>query len=342
MNGLYVHRNLSGTSSRGHRQFLLGTCLLAAATFARAASGTTLEQLFEGSSVDVGNSQFSDWQLVSLDSTTILKPDLSQIEVEPLANDFSNPGMQFDANGQLSIVGINSIDLEFRFRVHVLAGGNDLTNDALALSGIRFGSSGGLAIITDEASDRSGNNLGPTLVVKDEGSNFTQSHGTSAFAPQSDVFVVTSVSIHGQSTADEINLASFTQGFAQTGPAILPGDYNQDGAVDTADYVVWRDHLGEPAGTLPNDVDGGPIGQAQYDTWRAKFGNTELSASAALRRAAVHEPSSWLLLAIASAGLIGPIRRVVQRRDCDSEANGGFYSGDDFAAGRSEDVGQDT
>ena len=38
----------------------------------------------------------------------------------------------------------------------------------------------------------------------------------------------------------------------------LAGDYNDDGAVDAADYVVWR------------KIDGS---QAGYDMWRANFGS---------------------------------------------------------------------
>ncbi|MGI9427235.1 MAG: hypothetical protein ACR2NM_01160, partial [Bythopirellula sp.] len=52
----------------------------------------------------------------------------------------------------------------------------------------------------------------------------------------------------------------------------LPGDYNNDGSVDAADYVVWRDLLGAVAGTLPNDIDGGSIGSLQYTTWKAHYG----------------------------------------------------------------------
>ena len=50
----------------------------------------------------------------------------------------------------------------------------------------------------------------------------------------------------------------------------FPGDYNDDDFVDAADYVAWRKNVGEPAGTLPNDIDGGTIGPPQYDTWRAQ------------------------------------------------------------------------
>ncbi|MEO1496750.1 MAG: PQQ-dependent sugar dehydrogenase [Planctomycetota bacterium] len=55
-------------------------------------------------------------------------------------------------------------------------------------------------------------------------------------------------------------------------PPPIDGDYNQDGVVDLSDYTVWRDAVGQPAGTLPNDPDGGVIGEDQYQTWIANFG----------------------------------------------------------------------
>jgi parallel beta-helix repeat protein len=60
--------------------------------------------------------------------------------------------------------------------------------------------------------------------------------------------------------------------------AILPGDFNRDGAVNAADYVVWRKTGG---------------GQANYDLWRANFGRTAGSgASVGLTSANSVEPSS--------------------------------------------------
>lgn len=57
-------------------------------------------------------------------------------------------------------------------------------------------------------------------------------------------------------------------------PAItanFPGDYNDDGVVDAADYVVWRKNEGT-MNTLPHDPNGGIIDSDQYNTWRANFG----------------------------------------------------------------------
>ncbi len=83
-------------------------------------------------------------------------------------------------------------------------------------------------------------------------------------------------------------------------PDGLAGDYNDDGVVDAADYTVWRDHQGARAGSLPNDIDGGPIGEAQYSTWTTQFG-AKLSPLPAVSAASVPEPSTGALLAFGAA-----------------------------------------
>ena len=75
--------------------------------------------------------------------------------------------------------------------------------------------------------------------------------------------------------------------------AMLLGDYNENGAVDAADYVVWRNQMG--SGTaLPNDDTPG-VGNDDYTRWRARFGNT-LAGSSAEAAVAVPEPAAiWML-----------------------------------------------
>ncbi len=51
-----------------------------------------------------------------------------------------------------------------------------------------------------------------------------------------------------------------------------PGDFNGDYAVDHADYAVWRDNLGGPAGSIENNLVPGPIGVGAYQTWKENFG----------------------------------------------------------------------
>ncbi|MGL4512816.1 MAG: beta strand repeat-containing protein [Lacipirellulaceae bacterium] len=108
---------------------------------------------------------------------------------------------------------------------------------------------------------------------------------------------------------DTISLPSLAQGSewrveytptAVTLSVFLAGDYNEDGYVDAADYTVWRDNEGAPAGALPNDVDGGTIGAAQYATWRANYGIGAGNGSVS-----IPEPSSILL----TLTLLGACRR---------------------------------
>ena len=61
--------------------------------------------------------------------------------------------------------------------------------------------------------------------------------------------------------------------FMNFAAAGVHGDYNNNGTVDAADYVVWRDNL-NTTNTLPNDPNGGTIDTDQFNTWRANFGKT--------------------------------------------------------------------
>jgi hypothetical protein len=85
-------------------------------------------------------------------------------------------------------------------------------------------------------------------------------------------------------------LAVYAVGFTPPG---VQGDYNNNGVVDAADYVLWRD-----GGPLQNEVDTpGTVNPADYDAWRARFGNT----SGAGAGGAVPEPAVGMLLFIAAA-----------------------------------------
>jgi dienelactone hydrolase len=70
--------------------------------------------------------------------------------------------------------------------------------------------------------------------------------------------------------------------------AALRGDYNYDGNVDAADYVVWRKSDGSSAG---------------YETWRANFGKTAGNGSAASANATVPELATMVMLIVAAAGV---------------------------------------
>jgi hypothetical protein len=87
----------------------------------------------------------------------------------------------------------------------------------------------------------------------------------------------------------------------------LAGDYNEDGKVDAADYVVWRKN-NATNNPLPNDDNlGSPIGPDHYDLWAANFGSMAPGSGSSL--AAVPEPSAILL-----CGLGAIVLRCARRR----------------------------
>jgi hypothetical protein len=100
-------------------------------------------------------------------------------------------------------------------------------------------------------------------------------------------------------------IVEYNSGLLQATPNVLKGDYNRDGAVDAADYVVWRDQVGTEGRNLIADGNrNGMIDQGDYDVWKANFG---LSAgSGAVANGSVPEPaSSSLLLLAATAWCLG-------------------------------------
>jgi hypothetical protein len=79
--------------------------------------------------------------------------------------------------------------------------------------------------------------------------------------------------------------------------AELDGDYNDNGMVDAADYVAWRDKLGQSV-TLPNDPTPGTVDDTDYTVWRMNFGTDAAALGVA---AGVPEPTSLMLAAGAVA-----------------------------------------
>jgi hypothetical protein len=72
-----------------------------------------------------------------------------------------------------------------------------------------------------------------------------------------------------------------------TTPDGIPGDFNLNGIIDAADYVVWRKNAGT---------------QADYNLWRSHFGQPAAAGAVATANAGVPEPATALILMFAAAG----------------------------------------
>ena len=121
-----------------------------------------------------------------------------------------------------------------------------------------------------------------------------------------------------------------------------PGDYNSNGNVDVADYTSWRDTLGQIVNNPGDGADGnksGTIDAGDYTVWKTNYGKVNGagllnsgvlngvvryqafsgSGSGALGSSQVPEPSSLVLAAALTCGLLATRRRfnlVVKRQLC--------------------------
>lgn len=273
---------------------LLSAVALASGTLHEAAYGATLQTLLSGGTIVVGNSMFHDWQLLTSDATNGVPPIPSLISVDPLADDPLHPGLQFTTTSQLAVSGINAIDVIVQFRVDALAGSSSFTGHSLTLTGIAFGTHGGIAYVSDELTSYLGADSGAAVAIVDKMSDVSQLNNTSTFSPRAGLIVAANVFITGLASGDSINLTSFNQRFTQNGPMPVAGDYNENGTVDAADYAVWRRLTGTGL-PLPNNPLGGTIGPDQYNLWRANFGKSS-SGAAAGAFTQVPEPSGVILI----------------------------------------------
>lgn len=117
---------------------------------------------------------------------------------------------------------------------------------------------------------------------------------------------IAQVRIYNDALTETEVLQNFSVGLTM---AAVPGDYNNDGVVDAADYTVWRDRLGQVF-PLPNEVSGitpGTVTQEDYTAWKARFGNTP-GSTAIVAGYAVPEPAS------AATGMLAVIACVFMRR----------------------------
>ena len=138
-----------------------------------------------------------------------------------------------------------------------------------------------------------GNLEGSTLIAANGGS---LSLGTPIdpllLSDESDLLIQFSVASGGGADG-----SSFFGGilFSAGGVSTLPGDFNNDGSVDAADYTVWRDGLGTT------------FVQSDYDVWVANFGNSLPSSGTS-----VPEPGTLALFTLGLARIATSRNRMIR------------------------------
>jgi hypothetical protein len=85
---------------------------------------------------------------------------------------------------------------------------------------------------------------------------------------------------------------------------VVQGDYNGDGVVDGADYVMWRRNIGSEVET---DIDGdhsGRVDDGDFDVWRKSYGG-QPAGGVALSQNAIPEPATFSTLVAAGLAFLG-------------------------------------
>jgi hypothetical protein len=94
---------------------------------------------------------------------------------------------------------------------------------------------------------------------------------------------------------------------------LLPGDYNDDGFVNAADYTIWRNSLGQET-ALPNEDDTpGAVTDEDYAVWKAHFGESTGSGSGAAGAHSVPESASVMLMGLGSPMIVSFAGRTRRR-----------------------------
>lgn len=105
------------------------------------------------------------------------------------------------------------------------------------------------------------------------------------------------------------SFVQFSASNVVVGPYSATGDYNIDGIVDAADYVVWRDSLNQAGLEVAADGNtNGKIDAGDFDVWKAEFG-TVIPPTGAGASVSIPEPESSFLFVLAATGSLCCRRR---------------------------------
>jgi PEP-CTERM motif-containing protein len=175
----------------------------------------TLGELVGGGSIVIDDKSFDNWFVDDFSTIPVIT---SGIQVLALDDQSLNTGLQFNANGQFSVTGLDLIDLDIGFSVSTLDGSARIKDNSLEINQFVFnaGNAGGFINIFEDVVDVNGNLIGEKFVTADNSPpGFFDLFDSASFSPQAMIFVETTILLGGDSDFDSVSLDRFTQRFSQ-------------------------------------------------------------------------------------------------------------------------------
>ena len=180
--------------------------------------------------------------------------------------------------------------------------GRDITTDSLIVAPAQLGDANLDSLV----------NFADLVTLAD---NYETSGGTWAIGDFNADSLVNSVDLSLIEQQYGLSDAEFAVAWALArGLMPLYGDYSGNGAVDAADYTVWRNHLGQSI-ALDNErsdaATPGVVDQEDYDFWKLHFGESFAGGQGGSAYAVVPEPVTIRLLLLGAAGWCLRLRRAL-------------------------------
>ena len=181
-----------------------------------------LSDLFEGADITVGDKRFDNWGLEYQDEVPEI--DFSQIEVTGLGADPLNIGLEYNANGQLSVFGPNSfLDVRFVFDVTVLDSDYRVNGSSLEITETDFAGEGGLIEVLETVSDSGDNEIDVMEASVDNFFGDEMLTDSLSFGPLASLSIMTDILLFTDDFEDDsAELISFEQHFSQTSAVDVP------------------------------------------------------------------------------------------------------------------------
>lgn len=173
----------------------------------------SLQELFDGGSIIINETSFSQWQLLSID-TTAQTPDFSEINVIPLDTNSDYVTLRYEFNDQLSFTAPDFLDLQFGYDLMTLNDSSTIQNSSLDLADFSFvPNSGGAIDVVGELFDADGITIGGQSVFFDNFFNDNELSDSIQIQPQSQITSETLIFITTDTDDDLVILNHLEQGF---------------------------------------------------------------------------------------------------------------------------------